>query len=425
MKKTRKFIGLLLVVAVIVVCAVPAFAANYTPVDGGSCTFNKYLIMDAGDNVPNVTFSFTVAQGNARAASADTMQVLAGVGTPTVTDVTFSSSDTTATTAGTNIDVARQASDRTTGLTAATGVELESGEKYATKQATVDFSSVKFTEPGIYRYIITETPSTAHEAAGIMHDNDTDRVLDVYVTDNDGSLVVSGYVLHKNDEDVANNATKDSGDVTSTGTALKDKTDGFTNEYNSKDLVFKKEVTGNQASHDKYFEFTVTVTDLTDADTFTVSLANDNDTNTTDGNADATSGSNDATIPANQNKTNPTSVTGAALKNGVKFYLQHGQSIAIRGLAPNANYTVTENAEDYNSKPKAVTGYTDNTSGEIGTEADTKKAVMTSYQNQRDGAIPTGILTVIAPAVAVILLAGIGLTVVLVSKRRRAEDAAE
>ncbi len=426
MKKTRKFIGLLLVVAVIVVCAVPAFAAkNYTPVDGGSCKFNKYLIMDAGDNVPNVTFSFTVAPGNARAASAKAMQVLAGVGTPTVTDVTFSSSDTTATTAGTNIDVARQASDRAAGLTAETGVQLETGEKYATKQATVDFSSVKFTEPGIYRYIITETPSKEHETAGIMHDNDTDRVLDVYVTDKDGSLVVSGYVLHKDDADVKNNATKGSGDVTSTGTALDDKTDGFTNEYNSKDLVFKKEVTGNQASHDKYFEFTVTVTGLTDADTFTVSLANDNDTNTTDGDADATSGSNDATIPANQNKTNPTSVTGAALKNGVKFYLQHGQSIAIRGLAPNANYTVTENAEDYNSTPKAVTGYTDNTSGEIGTEAGDKKAVMTSYQNQRDGAIPTGILTVIAPAVAVILLAGIGLTVVLVSKRRRAEDAAE
>lgn len=427
MKKTRKFIGLLLVVAVIVVCAVPAFAANYKPVDGKSCTFNKYLIMDAGDNVPNVTFSFTVAPGNARAASADTMQVLAGVGTPTVTDVTFSSSDTTATTAGTNIDVARKASDRAAGLTAETGVELEleRGEKYATKQATVDFSSVKFTEPGIYRYIITETPNTAHKDAGIMHDNDTDRVLDVYVTDNDGSLVVSGYVLHKNDEDVKNNSTKGSGDVTPTGTALGDKTDGFTNEYNSKDLVFKKEVTGNQASHDKYFEFTVTVTGLTDADTFTVSLANDNNTNTTDGDADATSGSNDATIPANQNKTNPTSVTGAELENGVKFYLQHGQSIAIRGLAPNANYTVTENAEDYNSTPKAVTGYTDNTSGEIGKEAGTKKAVMTSYQNQRDGAIPTGILTVIAPAVAVILLAGIGLTVVLVSKRRRAEDAAE
>ena len=58
----------------------------------------KYLIMDAGDNVPNATFSFTVAPGAAR--SVDTsdnavMQVLPGVGTPTIADVTFSNSDAT------------------------------------------------------------------------------------------------------------------------------------------------------------------------------------------------------------------------------------------------------------------------------------------------------------------------------------------
>ena len=33
-----------------------------------------------------------------------------------------------------------------------------------------------------------------------MHDNDVDRVLDVYVTDNNGTLEISGYVLHKNGE---------------------------------------------------------------------------------------------------------------------------------------------------------------------------------------------------------------------------------
>ena len=115
-------------------------ATTYTPVAGTSCNFNKYLIMDAGDSVPNATFSFTVAPGTAR--SADTsdnavMQVLQGVGTPTIADVTFASTDATATAAGTNIDVARAASARANGLTAANGVELESGEKYATKQATV------------------------------------------------------------------------------------------------------------------------------------------------------------------------------------------------------------------------------------------------------------------------------------------------
>ena len=75
------------------------------------------------------------------------------------------------------------------------------------------------------------------------------------------------------------------------------------------------------------------------------SIADDNDANTIDGNADATSGTTAATRASNQGKTNPTEVTGAQLKAGVKFYLQHGQSIAIRGIAPNATYTVTEDAE--------------------------------------------------------------------------------
>ena len=49
---------------------VPVSAAtNYTPVAGSSCNFNKYLIMDAGDSVPNATFAFTVAPGQAVSAS--------------------------------------------------------------------------------------------------------------------------------------------------------------------------------------------------------------------------------------------------------------------------------------------------------------------------------------------------------------------
>lgn len=423
-KFLRKSMALALSAGLFAMLCIPAFAATtYTPVAGTSCNFNKYLIMDAGDTVPNATFAFTVAPG--QAVSADTsdntvMQVLPGVGTPTIASVTFGPTDATATSAGTNIDVARAASDRVSGLTAATGVELESGEKYATKQATVSFSGINFDEPGIYRYIITETADADHAAAGIMHDNDVDRVLDVYVTDDgSGSLVVSGYVIHKNVSNPVINTTMGSADVTTAGDALSDKTDGFTNEYNSKDLVFKKEVEGNQASRDKYFEFTVTCTNIADADVFVVSLADDSDANTTDGNADATSGTNNATIAANQGKTNPTSVTGAQLKAGQKFYLQHGQSIAIRGLALNAGYNVTENAEDYKSEGAAVTDYTDAVTGVMGTIADTEKAVKTSYKNTRDGFVPTGVLMTVVPYVGTGLLGLGGIAVFLVSKKRK------
>ena len=412
-------------VTAMMVMAMPVFAASYTPVAGTSCNFNKYLIMDAGDSVPNATFSFTIAPGNARSASTSdntVMEVTPGVGTPTIADVTFAPTDTTATSAGSNIDVARTQENRT-GTAGTDVVQLDSGEKYATKQATVNFASVSFTEPGIYRYIITETANATHAAAGIIHDTDTDRVLDVYVTDDGtGALVVSAYVLHTDDDDVVINTTMGSSDVTNAGDALEDKTDGFTNEYTSKDLVVKKEVTGNQASHDKYFEITVTATNVADTDTFVVSLADDSDANTTDGNADATSGTNAATIAANAGKTNPTSVTGAQLKAGQKFYLQHGQSVAIRGLAPNAGYSVTENAEDYKSTAASVTGFTDAVSGTIGTVAGNNKAIHTSYQNQRDGIIPTGVAIAAGPFAVIALLGGVRLATLMKKKKEEDED---
>lgn len=429
----------MLVFAVVMSLGVTAFAENkyensagLTPVDGTSLTFKKFLIIGAGDNVPNVTFSYTIAAGTA--ISTDTssnteFQVDAGVDADkvTITDTTFAPRATTYTSVQTgDIDVTRQASDRATGLTADTGVEFETskGEQYAVQNATVDFSGVTFVEPGVYRYIITETASTTNAAAGIMHDNDVDRVLDVYVTDNNGTLEISGYVLHKNESNIAISSTMGSNDVMSEGEPLDDKTDGFTNEYKSKDLVFKKEVAGNQASRDKYFEFTLKLENVGNENTFTVSIADDNDPNTTDGNADTTSGSNNATITANRGKENVLTLTSDASGEITrKFYLQHGQSIAVRGLPLNAEYTVTENAEDYKSTGASVTGYTDATSGDIGIVAGNNKVVKTSFKNERQGIIPTGLFTIVGPAIAVILIALIGIGIVLMGKRRKEERA--
>lgn len=427
-KKFRKLTSLAVTTAMAVMMmtgVVSAAAGNgnpYDPVTGTSCTFNKYLIMDEGDSVPNATFSFTVTPGTA--LTADTtdakMEVLAGVGNPTIANVIFAPGDATATAAGTNIDVARTNVQR--GGVAGDTVQLDAGEKYATKQATIDFSSVQFSEPGIYRYVVTETANADHAAAGIIHDTDTDRILDVYVTDDGtGVLVVSGYVMHTNANEVAMGTSNGSADVAADNDALADKTDGFTNEYSSKDLKIEKEVSGNQASRDKYFELTVTVADIEDDDTYVVSLADDSDANTNDGNADATSGAEKAggTIAANAGKTNPTSVTGAQLKAGVKFYLQHGQSVVIRGLAPNADYTVTENAEDYKSDVK--TG--DTNSGVIGTVAGDNKMATAGFTNTRDGVIPTGIIISVAGLLVVGIIAVIGFVFFGIrSKKRYDED---
>ena len=338
------------------------------------------------------------------------MQINAGIGTPTIADITFSPSDTASaqTSVGEYIDVGRKASERVNGLTAETGVELNDGERFVTHTTNIDFTGIKFPETGIYEYIVKEKPNAEHEAAGIMHDNQPSRILDVYVEDNNGTLKIQSYVLHTEESDVAIGEMMGPNDVSSQGAPLDDKTDGFTNEYKSKDLVFAKNVTGLFASRDKYFEYTVKVENIADDDEFVVSLADDGSEYTTDGNADAVSGTTVATRTSNRGQTNPTSVTGAQLKAGVKFYLQHGQSIAVCGLAPNAVYTVTEDAEDYLSTASAVTNYTDPTTGTIGTVAGSNKAVHTSYLNKSDGFSPTGVIIeyagpLIAMTIAVIL----------------------
>ena len=388
--------------------------AAYTPVTGTSCSFRKYLIMDESDSVPDVTFSFSVSPGEARGTDPDdpmVMRVSAGIGTPTVGNVSFTSTDSTTGNIGTAIDVARTNEDR--GGSPGDAVQLDTGEKYAMKQATVDFTGIQFPKPGIYRYIIAEVPSQANAQAGIVQDTDSDRVLDVYVTDSgNNTLAVSAYILHTIAGDVRNQ-TADSGSAA----ALVDKTDGFTNEYTSKDLKIRKEVSGNQASRDKYFEFTVTAAGVADTDSFTVSLANDDVVTTNDGNADAVTGTNAATIAANRGKTNPSTVTGAQLKAGQKFYLQHGQSIVIRGFDPDVIYTVTENAEDYLSA--VIDGGTN--SGRIGTIAGENKMVEAGFMNSRAGVIPTGILVTAAPFAILMLLSGAGAAFILLKNRRENE----
>ncbi len=397
--------------------ALPALAdgTNYTPVEGTSFTFNKYLVMEAGATTPSAVFHYTVAKGTAR--SADTsdnsvMQVLEGIGTPTVSDSVFRVGQAVSNAAGTSqIDVQR--TDRTK-----VKWELAKGEKFAVSTSTVSFSGISFDEPGIYRYVITETASAEDEAKGIIHDDDKDRILDVYVTDDGkGNLVISAYVLHKNESDVVISGAMGSADVASDGVALVDKTDGFTNEYVSSDISLKKEVSGNQASRDKYFALTLELENLTAGNKYVVSLAADNNANTTDGNADAASKSNSATIAENAGKTNVTELTAdASGKIRQTFYLQHGQEIAVRGLPLNASYSVTENAEDYKPHAAGVTGYQDPVSGNMAAD------VKTSYLNERDGIIPTGIALSAFPGMMILFGAAAGVFLILFRFRRRREE---
>ncbi len=388
---------------------VKAAGSNYSDVIEGTktTTFDKYLVMDQDANVPNVTFTYGVTAGAAKTYDVtEKIQILEGVDADKVTMAGVGTTDAAANTIvytpedTKNTDIVKQDDnqlvkdyDKTT-------------EKYAIKTATLDFSACGFTEPGIYRYILTENATTN---TAITNDADATRVIDVYVYDASSEegvkkLKIEDYVLHSNTDDAPAISMGD--DNGSTGKYADTKSQGFTNTYDTSDLTFRKEVSGNQASRDKYFEFTVSITGATAGTVYDVDITG----------ADTASGNNAATIDANKGKTNPEKLT--ADNDGKvtqKFYLQHGQEIKIEGIAKGTSYTVTENPEDYKSEAAVIEGYKDAATGVI---ASTN--LKTSYLNTRDGVIPTGVAMTVAPFAGAVVLGGLG--VVTFAGRKKRED---
>lgn len=381
-------------------------------------TFDKFLVMDKQANVPNATFTYAVTAGNAKAydVAGKKFQVLAGVDSDKITMAGVGAADAAA-----NSIVFKQGDGSDTHDTTKDEYVKNidaAKQKYALKTATLDFSKVQFTEPGVYRYIITESGTNQ----GITNDADLTRVLDVYVNDAsadvDGAftkkLTIAGYVLHSNENDEPDVAAGEN--FGSTGAYTDKKSQGFTNSYDTSDLTLRKQVTGNQASRDKYFEFTLNIDKAQPNTKYDVVIDD----------ADATSKANAATIDANAGQTNVTSITtDGAGKATQKFYLQHGQQITVQGLAKDTTYAVTENTEDYKSTANTAAAPV------VDTKADTEAApvdgtivstdLTTGFLNTRDGVIPTGVIMAVAPFAVVTVLGGAGV-VTMVMKRNNKED---
>lgn len=384
-KLAKKIFAAGLAVSLMMANAGVSFAGSYPDAQqakGTTFEFNKYLVLDSNAKVPNAVIEFDIVKGTAVPKQDGKMEVYEGIGTPSIAPVTFAPSDQMYSTA--------QGTD---------SVTLPEGKSYAKKTVTADFTSVTFPEPGVYRYNVTEK-DPANTA--ITKDSAT-KYLDVYVIDTNGTLSVGGYTLHTNADAPDINASTSG----TAGGKLADKTDGFTNTFESHDLYIKKTVEGNQASRDKYFKFTVTLSG-TAGTTFNVDISG----------AKSNTGETASTATANQNKENPSIITIPEGKTEVTtdFYLSHNDFIIIRGLAKGTSYTVTEDAEDYKSEVLNDTesGYKDPTTGAMA-EGDIK----TGYKNTRQGTIPTGVILDSAPFLLIIGLAAAALIFTAARKKVR------
>ena len=392
MKRFTKIMAIIMATALIMSIAAIS-ASAYTAVSGdNTLSFNKFLIVDEDARIPAITFNYTIAPGSAVAADStnNTPAIIAGVGTPTIGSATFASGETTYTSV--------QGNDQVT---------LTNGKKYAKKTVTVDFTNVSFTQPGIYRYVITE--STNNDNKAVSYDTQTTgtartRYLDVYVIDNNGALAVSEYVMHETTAVVENNNTE-----TTEDDVAADKSSGFVNEITSHELTFGKEVTGNQGSKDKYFKFTLTISGAQANTTYEVDLSA----------AEASPTQTAATVY--DTMSNPATVTTGS--HGVVteyFYLKDGQYITVKGLPEGYMYELSEVVEDYTATngisqdTNGTTAYQDPVVNTTGVNADIK----TGFTNDRSGVIPTGVLLTIAPFAIGILLFG-ALIIFIIAKRRR------
>lgn len=468
--KKRRFVSisvtLLMAMSVITTFPMSAWASdNYTSVNGGTTTFDKYLVMDNKANVPNVTFTYSISAPENNIAADTTngkLAILKGVGTPS-----FKSNDlanTGSNTAGevkfipTDSTIAEKDVNTHKDTVSFSTTDDITDEKYAKKTLTIDFSSVTFTEPGVYRYIIAESGTNQ----GVTNDTTLKRTLDVYVEDakawydaqtdktdlidpgNTKQLKVTGYVMYSDDITTAPG---------SEGTPAGTKSSSYTNTYNTHDLTFSKTVTGNQGSKDKYFKFTVTIDNLTQGTILDVDLTNADST-------EIKASPNVATTVITSNYTNPAQLvantttssytvgdgtTESTKKITATYYLQHGQSIKIMGIPDGASYTIKEGYEDYTPSvaikaPEEDSNNWDNISGEQGTnliagsndsinkeysvsDSVIKADAQADFTNNRSGFIPTGIILSVAPT-AIIGLIVIGGIVFLIirNKKRKYEE---
>ncbi|MBE5795667.1 MAG: hypothetical protein E7323_13415 [Clostridiales bacterium] len=264
-----------------------------------------------------------------------------------------------------------------------------------TKTLEIDWSGVSIKEPGVYRWKVTK---------GVVNTSTTDEptnkkeetYLYVYATDNAGTLVISGVYLTT---DAANSEASQKGN--------------FGDEYPAKtiDLTISKNVSGNYASKDQYFMFSLSLTAPSGAaeKTYTIEGVQQN-------------------VPATAYHQAKTNVTSIKLEGGktetVTLWMKHGQMAKISDLLFGTGYSVTEAQEESAGYEvtATVTGDEATNSGATVTDNSLEKSTTVAYTNTKEATVPTGIDLQTGAPIMGLLMAASMLLMLFIGKRKEAAE---
>lgn len=323
-------------------------------IENANVTIKKRILKEANVYLPNTTFTFDVEPGAAVSAGEGQKEIKAGP----ENGVTFSDNSITSSATG-SYDIA------------ATEVTL-------TDTAALQVHANEFTEPGVYRYVVSEDSTNPYE--GMTYSTE-EYYFDVYVEYVGDDLTVTAYTFV---DDAT--STEKNGEVV------------FTNDYSdtssgggTHDITLSKVVTGNQGSKTENFSFTIEVTGE-NGEQYYVALPG--------------GGTLDTPLTSGTSKT---------------ITLKAGQSATIYGLSADDTYEITE--DDYSAK-----GYT--TKVKVNDENETSGRTASGLMGNEDKTIvvtndkqvstPTGIAMTYGPYALMVALAG-GMAVLFLRRRNREE----
>ena len=398
MKSLGKWLSLALALVLSLVLTAPALAAavTYEAVSmADPVTLTNYLVTESTATVLSYTFSFTLTP----AEPAEGSKVKQG---PQSADAAYPKlRDAVTVNASTAALSAAQAEAIAAMLPA--GFDAATHSVYAVP-ITLDFTGVTFDRPGVYRYILTLDDTNA--IPGMTYDANRSRYVDVYVQngETEGTLTVAGTVLHTAVEGEAPDFTYNT-DADTPGMTVAKRT-VYVHELDTVTLTLTKDILGNQADFDAFFDFTVAVSlpaGAADADadcTFPI---------VAEGDATKVAGAT-AITTAYDAATDQYTGSGTV-------QLSKGGTVKVKGLPVGTVVTVTEDSGLYTAQYTVGGGAP---ADGVTTGAQTMNAdLAVAFTNTLTGVIPTGVLLTVAPFAALML---VGLIGVLVFLKKRHND---